>query len=228
VKILGIETATIVCGAAVVVDGKVLSEAQIAEKNVHAENIMRLIDEVLKQSHLSLNELDAVAVSIGPGSFTGLRIGLSVTKGLVYATGKPLVAVPTLRALAQRAVDAGVVETQYILPAIDARRDEVYCQLFRLNGTSIEPEWEERDLWLSRLFDEIGERSISVTGDAIHKIQAHQEAKKLRFVTGEFASCSAGTVAMVGEQMACMNMFVDAGTVEPKYVKEFYSTFRSN
>ncbi|MEK7249435.1 MAG: tRNA (adenosine(37)-N6)-threonylcarbamoyltransferase complex dimerization subunit type 1 TsaB [Bacteroidota bacterium] len=227
-KILGIETATIVCGAAVVVDETVLSEEQIAEKNVHAENIMRLIDEVLKQSHLSLNELDAVAVSIGPGSFTGLRIGLSVTKGLVYATGKPLVAVPTLRALAQRAVDAGVVETQYILPAIDARRDEVYCQLFRFNGTSIEPEWEERDLWLSRLFDEIGERSISVTGDAIHKIQVHQEAKRLRFVTGEFASCSAGTVAMVGEQMACMNKFVDAGTVEPKYVKEFYSTCRSN
>ncbi len=223
-KILGIETATLICGAAVVVDGRIISEEQTSEKKVHAENIMRLIDASLSKSGVLLKDVDAIAVSIGPGSFTGLRIGLSVAKGLAYATDKPLVAVPTLDALARRAVDAGVVATPYILSALDARRDEVFCRLFRVDGTKILPEWPAKDLTLHDLFVELGNRRVSVTGDAIPKIQLFDQMKKLIYVRSEVAMCSAATVTLIGEELAREGNFVDPVTVEPAYVKEFYST----
>lgn len=222
-KILGIETATIVCGVAVVVDGSVVIEDEVRQKNVHAESIMRLIDTVLKQSQASAQQLDAIAISIGPGSFTGLRIGLSVAKGLCFSLEKPLVAVPTLQALAQRGVDAGIVGTPYILSVLDARRDEVYGQLFRVNGKTIKPEWTERDFTLNKLFDEIGGRSVTVTGDAEAKVKSTNHFGTLSFLSDEYSDCSAATVALIGEQMAIRDEFVEARTIEPKYVKEFYT-----
>ncbi|MBI5472145.1 MAG: tRNA (adenosine(37)-N6)-threonylcarbamoyltransferase complex dimerization subunit type 1 TsaB [Ignavibacteriae bacterium] len=222
-KVLGIETATVVCGAALVKDGIVVRNEQIAEKNIHAESIMLLIDRVLKHANMTVQSIDALAVSIGPGSFTGLRIGLSVAKGLCYATGKPLVAVPTLRALAQRAVGEGAVSTSYILPAIDARRDEVYCQLFRVNGGEALAEWDERDFAVGRLLEQLDGKSCTITGDGAQKIQRHAGEANLRFLSGPASECSAATVAKLGEQMALRGEFVDSVTVEPKYVKEFYT-----
>ncbi len=223
-NVLGIETATIVCGSAIVKDGVVLCEEQIAEKNVHAENIMLLIDRVLKQADMTAQTLDAIAVSIGPGSFTGLRIGLSVAKGLSYATGKPLVAVPTLKALAQRAFAEGTVTTSHVLPAIDARRDEVYCQLFRVDGHMIAAEWGERDLSVARVLEVLDGRSCTITGDAVEKIRRYGGRPDLQFVSGPTAQCSAAIVALLGERMASTGDFVDSVTIEPKYVKEFYTT----
>jgi tRNA threonylcarbamoyladenosine biosynthesis protein TsaB len=222
VRVLGIETATIVCGAAVIVDGAVVSEQQVQEKNVHAENIMRLIDAALKQSRLQLIDLDAIAVSIGPGSFTGLRIGVSVAKGLAFALSKPLVAVSTLQALAQRAVDAGTVATPFVLSALDARRDEVYCGLFAVKGKMIEPVWEVRDVTLEKLFDELGDRGVTVTGDAIAKLKSHGHQSNARFVAEGFSSCSAAIVGAIGERMAMRGECANARTIEPKYIKEFY------
>ncbi len=223
-KILGIETATLICGAAVVIDGNVISEKQTSEKKVHAENIMRLIDDSLSKSGVFLRGVDAIAISIGPGSFTGLRIGLSVAKGLVYATNKPLVAVPTLDALARRAFDAGVVGTPYILSALDARRDEVFCRLFRVVENALVAEGPAKDVTLHTLFAELGNRRVSVTGDAIHKIQAFDQMKKLEYISADIAACSAGTVAMMGEEFARGGHYFDPVTIEPAYIKEFYST----
>ncbi len=223
-KILGIETATTVCGAAIVADGRIISEEQTSEKKVHAESIMRLIADSLGNSGLSLKDLDAIAVSIGPGSFTGLRIGLSVAKGLAYATDKRLVAVPTLDALARGAVDAGVIKTPYILSVLDARRDEVFCRLFHVDEKRIVPEWPAKDLTLRTLFQDIGDRNITVTGDAIAKMQTFDQMRKLKYVPAEIAMCSAGTIAMIGEELAVNGDFVDPITIEPAYIKEFYST----
>lgn len=222
-KILGIETAALICGAAIVVDGNIISEEQTSEKKVHAENIMRLVDASLSKAGVTLKDLDAIAISIGPGSFTGLRIGLSVAKGFAYAMDKPLVAVSTLDALARRAVDAGVVKTPYILSALDARRDEVFCRLFRMDENKILPEWLARDLTLHDLFDELGDLGVSVTGDAIAKIQSFDHMKKVVYVPDEIAMCSAATVAIIGEELANNGDFVDPVSIEPAYVKEFYS-----
>jgi tRNA threonylcarbamoyladenosine biosynthesis protein TsaB len=223
VIVLGIETATAVCGAAVVRDGIIRGEALVVEKYAHAERIVQLIDDSLRMSSVAIRQLDAFAVSIGPGSFTGLRIGLSVAKGLSYALEKPIVAVPTLRALAQRAVDANLVSTRFILPAIDARRDEVYCQLFRREGDGIVPEAEELDYRLSGLVEQLVGNEITVTGDAVQKVKAAAQSIKWKFVEGEFAQCSAATVALLGEWMLMRGDVADAATLEPTYVKEFFT-----
>src|SRR5258707_364538 len=130
-KILAIETSTAVCGAAVVQEGRVLAERRFEARQIHAQKIISLIDEVLRSTQSGVNDLEGFAVSIGPGSFTGLRIGASTAKGLAYAAGKPVAAVSTLEALALNAARfAEAVNGTLILPLIDARRDEVYSALY--------------------------------------------------------------------------------------------------
>jgi tRNA threonylcarbamoyladenosine biosynthesis protein TsaB len=227
VKILGIETATMVCAAAVVSQGGVVHEMSLDRRNVHAEKLMTMIDAVLVQSQCTLADLDGIAVSIGPGSFTGLRIGLSVAKGLVYVSAKPLIAVPTLEALARKAIDAGAVgPTGFLLPALEARRDEIYCQLFRVDGKTIEPVWAERDMSVSSLAKEIGNCAVTVTGDACPKLSSmlpHSQLSMFRFTDTEVSKCSAGSVARIGERRLNQGKSDDPVTLEPRYIKEFFS-----
>lgn len=220
-NVLGIETATMVCGAAVAIDDHIIAEQSVVEKNVHAEQIIGLIDAVLQRSALQPRQLDAVAVSIGPGSFTGLRIGLSVAKGLCYALEKPLVAVPTLEALAWRAFDAHVVQTPFLLSALDARRDEVYCTLYRANGIVLCREWDVRSRRVRDLVEATAGLACTITGDARSKVALHLPASQL--VPDALAMCSAGAVARLGVEMARRHEFADVPSAEPAYVKEFYT-----
>ncbi len=224
-NVLAIETATTVCSAALLAGGRIAAEETIEEKNVHAEMLMSLIDSVSRRSLVSPKSLDAIAVSIGPGSFTGLRIGLSVAKGLCFALEKPLVAVPTLDALARRAADANLVETPYLLASLDARRDEVYCALFRINGRTVEREGEVRDMTMEELSALVAGRAVTVTGNAGTKLAA-RFGNAVRFVPAEYASCRASAVALIGEELARSGAFADARTLEPAYVKEFHTTFK--
>ncbi|MFQ5799800.1 MAG: tRNA (adenosine(37)-N6)-threonylcarbamoyltransferase complex dimerization subunit type 1 TsaB, partial [Bacteroidota bacterium] len=136
-KVLGIETATGVCGVAVVEEEVLLAERWSSEQHIHSERIVRSVQVVLSESHLELREVDVIAVSIGPGSFTGLRIGLSAAKGLCYASGKPLVAVPTLDALAHRVVGL-CEEGKIVCTVLDAKRDEVYSAWYERRGPRME------------------------------------------------------------------------------------------
>ncbi len=225
--VLGIETATVVCAAAVVSDGTVRSEAWRGEARVHAEKLMGLIASVLRESGIGPADLAGVAVSIGPGSFTGLRIGLSVAKGLVYGAGCRLVAVPTLEALAQRAVDEGAAKMgTLIVPVLDARRDEVYCQLFHADAGRTIPEGDARDWTLAALVREIGTREVLVTGDAADKLkrflQERPEQREYRFAPPSTAQCSAVQVAMIGERLLARGATEDPALLEPRYIKEFF------
>lgn len=224
-KIVGIETATAVCGAAVVADGRVLAEQTREEPRLHAEALMGLIDDVLRDSQCAPKELDAVAISIGPGSFTGLRIGLSVAKGLCFALERPLVAVPTLDALAHRAAAAGVVATPFLCAALDARRNEVYCALFRVNGHLARREGDVRDMTLEELSEAIAGKEVTFSGNARTKLASHF-GSAARFVPDEYAACRASAVALLGEQMALRGEFADLRTIEPAYVKEFFTMRR--
>jgi tRNA threonylcarbamoyladenosine biosynthesis protein TsaB len=127
-KILHIETATQVCSVALSSGGKLISLKESSEKNSHSATVTLFIDEVMKTAGLAYNELDAVAVSMGPGSYTGLRIGVSTAKGICFAVDKPLIAISTLQAMA-----AGVgkgTPSLLLCPMIDARRMEVYSALY--------------------------------------------------------------------------------------------------
>ncbi len=137
--ILSIETGTEVCSVALAKDGEMISLRESSgEGRAHANHLALYIEEVLRGNDMDADELDAVAVGGGPGSYTGLRIGVSTAKGMCYALGKPLIAVDSLQALASIAmeeVQAGIVhignpETAVLAPMIDARRMEVYTRLF--------------------------------------------------------------------------------------------------
>lgn len=127
-KILAIETSTLLGGIAITDDSSgLIAEVRLNVKSTHSERLMTEIDHLLKQSGLEIADMDVFAIATGPGSFTGLRIGLSTVKGFSYATGKPVVAVPTLEALAWN-----FPYCRYpVCTMLDARKKEVYAALFQ-------------------------------------------------------------------------------------------------
>lgn len=139
--VLCLETATSVCSVALTENGKVIAFREINEGFSHAEKLTVFISEILREAYKKVNDLDAVAVSSGPGSYTGLRIGVSVAKGLCLAADKPLISIPTLEAMAFGARNKIKVSDPEILfcPMIDARRMEVYCALYDLQLDCLHP-----------------------------------------------------------------------------------------
>lgn len=134
-RVLGIESATATARVAVLADDHVLSECSASQPGGgHGEILLPLIERVLKEASVELAGLGLVALSIGPGSFTGLRVGLSVAKGLCLAAGLPVVGVPTLETLAHAACPSA----ERIWAALDARKGEVYAALFERSGSDFE------------------------------------------------------------------------------------------
>lgn len=132
-RILAIETSTMMGSVAIMDERGLIAEYRFNIKATHSERLMRTIDEVLRGSGIELKDLDGYAVSIGPGSFTGLRIGLSTVKGLAFTTNKPITAIPTLDALA-----CNIPFSQYMVcPMLDARKKEVYTALFRFTDNGV-------------------------------------------------------------------------------------------
>jgi tRNA threonylcarbamoyladenosine biosynthesis protein TsaB len=127
VRALGIETATSIASVGIVGADHVLAAQSLPQGGSHARTLLPLIDSTLASAAIGLRDLDLIAVSIGPGSFTGLRIGLSVAKGLAMATGLPVVSVPTLEAYARSAGP----RPGLVCPVLDARKGEVYAAAFR-------------------------------------------------------------------------------------------------
>jgi len=125
-RILGIESSSLVASAAVVADGVTTAEYTVNFKKTHSQTLLPMIDEIVRMLELDLNTLDAIAVSGGPGSFTGLRIGSATAKGLGLALQKPLIHVPTVDAMAYNLYGAGAL----ICPMMDARRNQVYTGLY--------------------------------------------------------------------------------------------------
>lgn len=135
--ILSIETSTSVCSVALHEGGGLIATLEIHQEYAHASKLAVLIKEMMNITGFKLDKISAVAVSAGPGSYTGLRIGTSLAKGLCYALEVPLVSVPTLHVLAAQ-VKAISISDAFLCPMIDARRMEVYCQLFDFSLAEIE------------------------------------------------------------------------------------------
>ncbi len=142
--ILNIETSTAVCSVALSKNGELLSLKEDTTGMKHASHLTLFIEEVLKENNLTTANLDAVAISMGPGSYTGLRIGVSTAKGICYGAGIPLIAVSTLESLTRLVLVKNEVltkikniETAYFCPMIDARRMEVYTAFFNHKGEKV-------------------------------------------------------------------------------------------
>ena len=140
--ILLIETATDACSVAITKNGETVSEKFINEPKAHASVIGGYITEILAENSITMDDCSAVAVSKGPGSYTGLRVGVSCAKGLCYGASKPLISVCTLATIAQMAIDNNLYpgkEEFLIIPMIDARRMEVYTANFNSKGEQLSP-----------------------------------------------------------------------------------------
>jgi tRNA threonylcarbamoyladenosine biosynthesis protein TsaB len=224
VTILAIETATTVCGVALLRDGAVIADQWTEERSAHAEKLFGLTDAVLRGASVDPRDLDALAVSIGPGSFTGLRIGLSAAKGFHLALGKPVIAVPTLTALAHRCLPLFATGGGgHVLAAIDARRDEAYCQTFSVAAGNIVPAGAVDAQTVAEIVRSLPEGRVVVTGDARTKIAAALgHGQTVVFADDSIARCSAAAVAHVAAAMYARGEFADAGTLEPMYVKEVF------
>lgn len=143
--ILCIETGTDICSVGLARDGEIVSLHESDEGRDHASKVGVFVDELFRQTGITPDEIDAVAVGKGPGSYTGLRIGVSFAKGLCYGTGKPLIAVGSLDALmevAREDYEAGIIDvpdwgTAKLCPMVDARRMEVYAQIFDTEGNPL-------------------------------------------------------------------------------------------
>jgi tRNA threonylcarbamoyladenosine biosynthesis protein TsaB len=224
--VLGIETATRVCGAALAVEGKTVAHMQEEGRNIHAGRLMEQVEEVMRASGVSARGLDGIAVSIGPGSFTGLRIGLSVAKGLAFARGTPLLGVPTLSALAERIVREGSpADGGLLLAALEARRGEVYCQLFTVIEGGARPVSEVRDRTLGEVAELIAGRDCLVTGEGaeiVAALSAGGGGPRLRLAEAHLSRSSAAVVALMGEELLLRGEHAEAALLEPQYIKEFF------
>jgi tRNA threonylcarbamoyladenosine biosynthesis protein TsaB len=137
-RVLAVETSTLAGGVAVLDDDHVLGEYLLDVRVTHSERLMVAVDRVLTDAGLRIEDLDGLAVAIGPGSFTGLRIGLGTVKGLAFARAIPIAAVPTLDAMA-----AGIPFAQLpVIPVIEARKGEIYTSRYRWDGARMCREWD--------------------------------------------------------------------------------------
>ncbi len=161
--ILGVDTSAVAASAAVIKDGKLISESYVNTGLTHSQTVMVLIDSALNNASVAFSDVDAVAVSAGPGSFTGIRIGVSAVKGLCFTENKPCCAVSTLEAMANCADTDGFI----ICPVMDARCNQVYTALFRKSDNGIVRISEDAPLKLDELCEKLREfdERILLIGD---------------------------------------------------------------
>lgn len=150
-KILSIECSALPCSAAISEDGKIISSKFLNNGLTHSQTLMPMVEEVLDEAKLSLKDIDGFAVSAGPGSFTGIRIGISAIKGLAAAEKKPCAAVSTLKAMAENYRDTNCI----VCAVMDARCNQVYNANFEIENGNIKRLCDDRALMCQELYEEI-------------------------------------------------------------------------
>ena len=215
--ILNIETATKNCSVALAKEGKTIICKEIAEEGYsHAERLHVFIEAIIKEAGIALKDLSAIAVSQGPGSYTGLRIGVSAAKGLCYALDIPLIAVDTLQALASQVT----ISSGLIIPMIDARRMEVYSAIFS-------PTLEKKREVLAQIIDENSFEDLQDTvyfvGDCAEKCQSVLNKDNYVFLE-DIKYPSAKEMSALSYEKFKINDTVDVAYFEPYYLKDFMIT----
>ena len=225
--ILIIETSTEVCSVALSQNGQIIDLIESREGQSHARLVTVFAETLMKRNSVKASGLDAVAVSKGPGSYTGLRIGVSTAKGICYAGHIPLIAIGTLEAMANyvmlRRVEYGLPENKNLLfcPMIDARRMEVFWMLLNAQGNIIKPIAADiiEDSFLS---DELLENQIVFFGNGAEKCRTVLNSMNAIFV--DHIEASAGHMSELVWNSYNKNLFEDVAYFEPFYLKDFVAT----
>lgn len=215
--ILCLETATTNCSVALSVDGEVIGLREVNNyKYTHSEKLHVFIEELMKENSVAMTQLSAVAVSKGPGSYTGLRIGVSAAKGLSFALGIPLIAIPTLQSLANQISCSDC----FIVPMIDARRMEVYAAVYDATYNKVR-ETRAEILTEDSFSSFLSEGKTVFLGDGASKFKDICQHKNAHFLEDRFPS--AADMARLAEDKYKISDIEDVAYFEPYYFKEFKS-----
>ena len=214
--ILCIETATTNCSVALGKNGKLLALKEDYSSNYsHAERLHLFIEEILKENDLKPANLSAIAVSKGPGSYTGLRIGVSAAKGLCFALDLPLIAIPTLRSLALQVKQE---KDGFIIPLLDARRMEVYTAGFTSENKKV---FDTRaEILVPDSFSKYLENAnVTFIGSGVEKFSKICNHPNATFIEGKLPSAS--QMVALAEEKLQKEKFEDVAYFEPYYLKDF-------
>ena len=218
--LLHIETATKICSVAISLNGVEISiKEQDSEQYIHGECLNLFIEEVLREAQINIKDLSAVSISSGPGSYTGLRIGISSVKGLCYGLKIPLISIPTLEAIYFLAMKKH--QDKAICAMLDARRMEVYCQIWNPEGSVVK-------VLSSDILDENSYHEFEpfvCVGDGSTKMKELWMKRSIQFDSTIIPSAS-GQISLAYEKFL-KNDFVDVACFVPNYLKEFQSTGHS-
>ncbi len=214
--ILNIETATKNCSVSLSKNDIVLNCLELNEGQFsHAEKLHDFISEVLIGSNLKMKDIDAIAVSKGPGSYTGLRIGVSAAKGLCFALNLPLISVPTLKSLA---ASIQVKKGEYIIPLLDARRMEVYSGVFDYQNKQI-VETKAEIIDENSFSESLNKGNVYFLGDGAMKCKEVLKNSKAVFLDNYFPS--ANEMPKTAYKKFSAKIFEDVAYFEPYYLKDF-------
>ena len=218
-KILLIETATQICSVVLAAEGKVVARRESDTPNAHSTRLSVFIDEVLKESDLHPHDLDAVCVSAGPGSYTGLRIGVSTAKGFCYALGIPLLSVPTLLSMAALYYRQHLDYKGLVCPMIDARRMECYTMLVDSQMNILRK--TSADVIEQGCFDEWLDRGeVTFIGDGAEKTKEILGNHPNALYDSSFRVSAEGMIEL-SEAKLKRNETEDVAYFEPFYLKDF-------
>lgn len=218
-KILALETSAKAVSAAVTEDGRILASGYQDTGLTHSRTLMPIVEGILKNTGLTMADIGAVAVAAGPGSFTGIRIGVSAAKGLAFAADKPAIGVSTLAAMARNAAFAGGL----IVCAMDARRNQIYNALFEAKDGALTRLTPDRAIGLAELAEELRSdpRPKTVVGDGARLCLEHllEAGIPCRLAPAHLVMQSAVSVALEAEALAAAGDLVPPQALEPVYLR---------
>ena len=220
-KILGIDSSGLVASAAILSDDTVVSEFTVNNKKTHSQTLLPMIEQVVKMAGIELEELDAIAVAAGPGSFTGLRIGSSTAKGMALALKKPILSIPTLEGLAYRLTP---VTDELVCPLMDARRNQVYTGIYQNKKEGIEAVRQQEAVAIEELIEQVNalERPVVFLGDGVPVQKEALEANvtvPYRFAPAHLNKQRAGAVGALAEKYYREGKTVTAAEHQPEYLR---------
>ena len=221
--VLGIDTSSIVATIALLSEKKLHAEYIVNNKKTHSEKMMEVLHKVLVDSGVNMEEIDVIAVSKGPGSFTGIRIGMAAAQGMAHALDKPILGINALDGLAYNMMGS----KSLLCPVINAQRNEVYTSLYRWDDKSLNRLWEYRLLKVDKLLEDLGKLNTPVTllGDGMPLFEKHLDNKQPLFENISFShpafsmprgSSIAGKALWEYTQGKIENCF----SVEPFYIRK--------
>jgi len=219
-KLLAIESSGLVASAAIATEDTLLAEYTVNFKKTHSQTLLPMIDEIVKMTGLDLKEIDAIAVSAGPGSFTGLRIGSATAKGLGLALNKPIVPVPTTQGIAANLYGAEGI----LCPLMDARRNQVYTGLYRYNKDGFRIVEDQMAVMIDEIIEKVNAYGEPVTylGDGVEafaEILKEKTNVPFSFAPAHCSKQRAGALATRAAELFTQGKIESADVHEPEYLR---------